>query len=140
VPQKSTVLIVLRSLSVLLVVIYAAAIYAEWNFNISPESRQYQLDYPDAIRSGLSLQYLCSKIAWSIGTIAGLFGVARILFFRQRGLFSVALSAPLVALAAFLQAPQSNYPSVEPMFVFLLWCTSCAVWAGVVALAWASEA
>jgi hypothetical protein len=122
------------------VIVYAATLYADWCFPLSPESQQYQAEYPDAIRSGLSIWYLLSKIAAVLGSSSGVIGVVRILLSKRRGLVFMALAAPLVAWAAYLQAPESNYPSVAPIPVLLLWCTSSALWAAVVALEWTREA
>lgn len=123
-----------RVLSVLLVLVFAISLYLEWHYPLSPESQKYQADYPDAIRSGPDLMYVLSKLAWLAGCVSGVMGVLMILFTKRHGLVPIILSAPLIAWGAYLQAPQSNYPSVEPMFQILLWCVTAALWGMVTAL------
>jgi hypothetical protein len=52
---RFSVLTVLRVLVIAMILLYGASIYLEMNLTISPEARQYQADYPDAIRNGFSL-------------------------------------------------------------------------------------
>jgi hypothetical protein len=137
--KKQIPLPLLRILAVLLVIVFVTAFYLDWNFLLSAESQQYQSDYPDAIRSGISFIFLFSKLLWVIGTISGLIGVALVLFTKRHGLIPIILSAPFIALGAYLQAPQATYPSVEPMFELLLWCLSSALWAVVAMSTWLRE-
>lgn len=116
-------------------IVFFAAIWCEWHQTLSPESARYQADYPDAIRSGFDLVYGLGKLAWLAGTVAGVVGIARIIVSRRGGFYPILASAPLVALGTILQAPQSNYPSVETTTAFFLWCSTCAIWGIVVALA-----
>ena len=138
--NKTASVSALRFLSLALVVVFAAAAYTELTFPISPESQRYQADYPDAIRNGLSSLYLYSKIAWVIGSLSGILGVALIMLSKRHAFTPLALSAPLVALGSYLQAPQFNYPSVEPTLALFLWCATSAIWAAVLVLAWLREA
>jgi len=116
-------------------ILFFAAVWCEWHQTLSPESARYQADYPDAIRSGFDLVYGLAKLVWLAGTVAGFIGIARIIFSRRGGFYPILVSAPLVAWGAILQAPQSNYPSVETTAAFFLWCSTCSVWGIVVALA-----
>jgi len=56
-------------------------------------------------------------------------------FFARGGFYPILVSAPLAAWGAILQAPQSNYPSVETTAALFLWCSTCSVWGIVVVLA-----
>jgi ABC-type Fe3+ transport system permease subunit len=129
----------LRFLAALLILLYVAALYLEWNFDLSVESRQYQADFPDAIRSGFSLAYFIAKVVWGIGTLLVLCGVLKALWLAKGAFPYLACSAPLLAIATVLLAPQSNYPSVEPTMVHLLWCAFSATWAALLALSWRSS-
>jgi hypothetical protein len=130
---------VLRILTIATAVLFAAALYAEFHGQLAPESLQYQLDYPDALRNGLNPLYLGAKVAWLAGACLGGIGALLILFSRRRGFLPMLLSAPLIGVGALLQAPQSNYPSLEPTGVFILWCAAAASWGALVALSGASE-
>lgn len=125
----------LKFLCILLVLLYVVAVYVERNLDLSPEAQLYQREYPDALRSGLSLWYFLSSLAWGIGSVAGVLGALAVIFSWWRGVSALVFSAPLIALAAYLQAPQSNYPGVEPTQNVLLWCACSSVWTAVVILA-----
>ncbi len=133
---RFSVLTVLRVLVIAMILLYAASIYLEMNLTISPEARQYQADYPDAIRNGFSLMGGLLKLFALVGTIAGSVGAALLLLGSTRALPYIFSAGPLIAVAAYLNAPQSTYPSVEPMVAEILWCATSAAWAGVVALTW----
>lgn len=126
---------VLRAAAIGLGIVFFIAIWCEWHQALSPESARYQAEYPDAIRSGLDLAYGLGKFAWLVGTVVGVTGIARIYFSRRGGFYPILASAPLIACGTILQAPQSNYPSVETTTAFLLWCLACGIWGVVVALA-----
>ena len=128
-------------MAILLVLIYAAAWFSELHFPLSPEAQHYQEANPDEIRNGLSWIYLFAKLFWILGTVSGAAGL--IFVCRRKNSNTellpkvlLAISAPLIACAAYSAAPPFNYPSVEPMYVTLLWCTSSALWASVLAIAW----
>ncbi len=124
----------LRTITCLMLIFFAFAWYAEWSYELSPESLRYQNDYPDTVRSGLSFAYLLSKLTWIVGVAAGLSGSLLALLSKRIGLIPLAASAPLLALGAQLQAPPANYPSVEPMYMLLLWCSAAACWASALTL------
>jgi hypothetical protein len=126
----------LRSMAIAVLLLYSASLYSEWNPKFSVETQKYQDEYPDAIRSGLSSSFALSKLCALVGSLAGTMGSALILLNPRRGLLPMAASAPLIAIAALLNAPQSNYPSVEPIGSLLLWCATSAAWATVVTLSW----
>jgi hypothetical protein len=133
---RASVINVLRLLVVAMIVLYAASIYLETHMNLSTEARQYQADYPDAIRNGFSLMAGLLKLLFLVGTIAGLVGAMLVLLGSSKALPYILMAGPLMAVAAYLNAPQSTYPSVEPMLAEILWCATSAAWAGVVALTW----
>jgi hypothetical protein len=138
--NKTKTVLMLRSMVVSLLFFYAASLYAEWTQHIAPEAAQYQNDYPDTVRSGFALGFAVSKLFWFIGSVTGVLGSLSILFGRTRkGMVALFLSAPLVAVAAYLNAPQSDYPSVEPIITLLLWCATSAMWASVATLAWVNQ-
>lgn len=131
VPKTSALSIAAVGLGIL----FFTAAWCQWHQILSPESARYQADYPDALRSGFDLIYGVAKLAWLIAIVAGLVGIARIILSRRGGFYPVLISAPLIACGVILQAPQSNYPSVETTTAFLLWCSTCSIWGVVVALA-----
>jgi hypothetical protein len=83
---RFSVLTVLRVLVIEMILLYAASIYLEMNLTISPEARQYQADYPDAIRNGFSLMGGLLKLFALFGTIAGSVGAA-LLMLASTGCF-----------------------------------------------------
>ena len=133
---RFSVITVLRVLVIAMIMLYAASIYLEMDLALSPEARQYQADYPDAIRNGFSLMGGLLKLFALVGTIAGLVGAGLALFGSSKALPYILSAGPLVAVAAYLNGPQSTYPSVEPVLAEILWCATSAAWAGVVALTW----
>ena len=133
---RVSVINVLRLLVIAMIVLYSASIYLETHPSLSTEARQYQADYPDAIRDGFSLMAGLVKFFFLVGTIAGLVGGMLALLGSSKALPYILIAGPLVVVAAYLNAPQSTYPSVEPMLAEILWCATSAAWAGVVALTW----
>jgi len=93
-----------------MILLYAASIYLEMNLTISPEARQYQADYPDAIRNGFSLMGGILKLFALVGTIAGSVGAALPLLGSTRALPYIFSAGPFIAIAAYLNAPQSELP------------------------------
>ena len=83
---RFSVLTVLRVLVIAMLLLYAASIYLEMNLTISPEARQYQADYPEAIRNGFSLMGGLLKLFALVGTIAGSVGAALLLLGSTRAL------------------------------------------------------
>ena len=131
-------MVLLRRLVFALLLLYIASLYAEWTQDIAPEATRYQSDYPDAIRSGLALGFAISKLLWLVGSSVGVLGSVLIALGKsKKGVTPMLISAPLITIAAYLNAPQSNYPSVEPIVTILLWCATSAAWASVTILAWA---
>ncbi len=133
---RVSVINVLRLLVIAMIMLYATSIYLETHLNLSTEARQYQADYPDAIRNGFSLMAGLLKLFFLVGTIAGFVGGTLVLLGSSKALPYILMAGPLVAVAAYLNAPQSTYPSVEPMLAEILWCATSAAWAGVLALTW----
>ena len=133
---RFSVVTVLRVLVIAMIMLYAASIYFEMHLTLSTEARQYQADYPDAIRNRFSLMAGLLKLFFLVGTIAGLVGGMLVLLGSSKALLYILIAGPLIAVAAYLNAPQSTYPSVEPMLAEILWCATSAAWAGVAALTW----
>jgi len=133
---RFSVITILRVLVTAMIVLYAVSIYLEMNLTLSPEARQYQADYPDTIRNGFSMMNGLLKLFFLVGTSAGLVGGMLVLLGSSKALPYILMAGPLIAVAAYLNAPQSTYPSVEPMLAEILWCATSAAWAGVVALTW----
>lgn len=127
---------VVRAITCLMLVLFALACYGEWSYEPSTEALQYQNDYPDTIRSGLDWTFGLSKLALGVGLAAGLWGSMLAMLSKPRAFISLAASAPLMAVGAQLNAAPSAYPSVEPMFLVLLWCGAAAAWASAVTLTW----
>lgn len=125
---------VLRLAAVGLVCLYGLSIWAEWHQVLSLESTHYEQNYPDAMRTGLEPIYALSKAAWLAGSLLGFGGVVRIFQTSQGGLAPMLISGPLIAWGTILQAPPSNYPTVETTTAFFLWCATCALWGAVVTL------
>jgi uncharacterized membrane protein YphA (DoxX/SURF4 family) len=134
--QNTRFLTALRLLVGAMVVLYSISVLSEMNQSFSNETQRYQQDYPDAIRSGLSLGYAVGKVLFIAGTISGLVGGILTSLGKGRGLIAMSAAAPLIGVAAYLNAPQSTYPSVEPIASEILWCATSAAWASAVALAW----
>ena len=127
----------LRAFSTALLFAVASADYLEGHVTLSKEALQYQTDYPDAIRSGMSLWYGLGHLLILLGAVAGVAG-AVLSYIRPRlALAPLLICLPAVACAAYLAAPQSNYPNVEPVAPFLMWCAVSAIWAFAVSFAWA---
>jgi hypothetical protein len=95
----------------------------------------YQADYPDALRGGLNGWYAIGHLLLLCGFIAGFIGVVLVCCKNRRGLAPLAASAPLIALGASLLAPEPAYPSLEPSYLVILWCSASAAWASAVTLA-----
>jgi hypothetical protein len=126
----------LRSLTVVFTVFLAWACWQFFHPNLSSESLQYQVNYPDAIRSGLAFGFLVAKVFLCLGIAFAVLGLVLIWLDSDRCLIALLLAGPLIAIAAYLNAPQGNYPSVVPIREQLLWCGTSAIWAALVALAW----
>jgi hypothetical protein len=117
-----------------------AAHFVEDSAVLSAETLKYQIDYPNAIRSGFSLAYGLARGLVYAGVALGVIG-GLIAFLRPPWAFtSIALSAPFIALAAYIDAPQSDYPSVEPIMPLILWCLASAAWGASVTIAWMRRA
>jgi hypothetical protein len=110
--------------------------FLEHSTVLSAEALKYQRDYPDTIRSGIDLAFGVARLLVYVGAALGAIG-ALLTFLRPSWAFtSIALSAPCIAFATYLNSPQSNYPSVEPIGPLVLWCFASAAWGASVALAW----
>ncbi len=114
----------LQVLVVALLLLFSGAVFLEWNLRLSPEAQQYQTDYPDMIRSGFDISYGGAKLLFLMGTIAGLLGCLLILLGRLSGFIPMAVAAPLLAVGAYINAPEATYPSVQPIYLSLLWCST----------------
>jgi hypothetical protein len=126
----------LRVSVIAMLMLATAAHFLEDSTVLSAESLKYQVDYPNAIRSGFSLAFGLVRLLVYAGAALGVVG-GLLTFFRPPWAFtSIALSAPLIALAAYMDAPQSDYPSVEPITPLILWCLASAVWGASVTMAW----
>ena len=126
----------LRITVLVMILLAVGANLLEHSTVLSAEALNYQRDYPDTIRSGIDLAFGLARLLVYLGSALGAIG-ALLTFLRPSWAFtSIFLSAPSVAFAAYLNAPQSNFPSVEPIGPLMLWCFASAAWGVSVALAW----
>jgi hypothetical protein len=133
--SNHTALPLLRIAVVSALVLFAFALLLEWRAPLSSEAQRYQAEYPDAIRSGLSLSYVVARLLCLVGAATAVIGGVLVSAQKRKGLLPLFVSAPLIAAGALLFAPESAYPSVEPMYVMLLWCAAAACWGSAVSIA-----
>lgn len=113
------------------------ACIAEWNFPalLAPEARAYQAEYPDTLRSGLSPSYALGHLLLLAGFVFAVSGVVLVFLSRRSGIIPLAACAPAIAVGASLFEYGPTYPSLEPTYIVILWCSASAAWASAITLA-----
>jgi hypothetical protein len=131
------VLIIMRVAACAALVLLVLASVAEWKFptSLAPEASGYQADYPDALRSGLSPSYAKGHLLLLAGFVAAIIGAVLVCFKRRGGIAPFAACAPAIATAASLLGAGPAYPSLEPIYIIILWCSASAAWASALSLA-----
>lgn len=130
------VLILTRVVTCAALVLLVLACVAEWRFPaaLASEASNYQADYPDALRSGLSPSYAMGHLLLIAGFGAAVIGAVLICFKRPGGIAPFAACAPTIAMGASLFEAGPAYPSLEPIYIIILWCSASAAWASALTL------
>lgn len=136
-PMTRQVLILMRIAACAALALLALASVAEWNFPalLAPEAQSYQAEYPDALRSGLSPSYALGHLLLVAGCACAVSGVLLVCLSRRSGIIPLAASAPAIAAGASLFDFGPTYPSLEPTYIVILWCSASAAWASALTLA-----
>jgi hypothetical protein len=131
------VLILVRVTACAALALLLLACIAEWNFAalLAPEARSYQAEYPDALRSGLSPSYALGHLLLVAGFVFAISGVVLVCLSKRSGIAPLAACAPAIALGASLFEYGPTYPSIEPTYIVILWCSASAAWASTLTLA-----
>jgi len=131
------VLILMRVAACAALMLLLLACIAEWNFSalLAPEARAYQAEYPDALRSGLNPSYAIGHLLLMAGFVCAISGVVLVCLSSRRGIIPLAACAPAIAVGASLFEYGPTYPSIEPTYIVILWCSASAAWASALTLA-----
>jgi hypothetical protein len=131
------VLILMRVAACAALMLLLLACIAEWNFYslLAPEAQSYQTEYPDALRSGLSPRYALGHLLLMAGFVFAISGVVLVYLSRRLGIIPLAACAPTIAAGASLFEYGPTYPSIEPTYIIILWCSAAAAWASALTLA-----
>jgi hypothetical protein len=130
-------IIVMRIAACAALVLLLLSSFAEWRFSefLAPEARTYQAEYPDTIRSGLSSAYAVGHLLLFAGFALAVSGVILVCLSRRSGVVPFASCAPAIAIGISLFESGSAYPSLEPTYIVVLWCSTSATWASALTLA-----
>ena len=117
-------------------VLLGCACFSEWHFRefLAPEASTYQSEWPDSIRSGFNPLYAMGHLLLLAGFLSAIAGVLLVCRKNRIGLLPLACCAPAIAGGASLFESGAAYPSLQPIYVTILWCCTSAAWASTLSL------
>lgn len=128
--------ICLRTVACAGLVLLCCACFAEWHFRefLGPAASTYQSEWPDSLRSGFNPAYAIGHLLLLAGFLSAIAGVVLVCCKNRFGLLPLVCCAPAIAGGASQFEWGAAYPSLQPIYVTILWCCTSAAWASTLSL------